>query len=103
MNFRGGGEWRCAIGVGVSVAVVLSCWDCETHQAGLLDVFALMRLPASLVEQVSQSTHFGVTPRDFWRETGPHANSDPQNYPSSFQHDIWGVAGNRDDRWCHVT
>ena len=51
----GGGESRRGIRVGVSAAVVLRGCDCKAALQGLLDVFALMRLPASLwvVEDVS--------------------------------------------------
>ena len=50
----GGGECRWDVGIGVSAGVVLRGWRCKT--AGLLDVFPLMRLPTSLLKDVSHDT-----------------------------------------------
>ena len=44
----GGGECRCDIGIGMSAAVVFEGPGLQNCLAELLDVIALMRLPASL-------------------------------------------------------
>ena len=55
-------ECRCAIGIGVSAAVVLRGWDCET---------ALMRLP--FLEEVSYETLVGLDALTFGGSLVQHA------------------------------